>query len=519
MVPVRRNVVGHMASKLLVPTIEIAPALRVAAANTAATATRGDYVLYWMTSARRTQSNFGLEHAIARALELSKPLLVLEALRVGYQWANDRHHSFVLAGMAEHAAAFDRANVTYLPYIEPNAGAGAGLFEALAAKAALIVVDEFPCFFLPRMVAAAAARVAVRVETVDSNGILPLRATDKAYPTAASFRRNWQKMIHPHLLQFPVAEPLQMTGIKRIGNAQVPAAVSKRWPMATPAMLAAIAKTVATLPIDHTVGPAIMPGGTAAAAAALTEFIGHRLDRYGERSQPEQNVASGLSPYLHFGHISAHQVIAAVWQQSGWDPSLVAGAKASGSREGWWGLPPAAEGFMDEILTWRELGYGFCFHRPDYDQYESLPPWARKSLDEHATDRRVHTYTDAQFETAATHDPLWNAAQNQLVREGRMHNYLRMLWGKKILEWTASPQRALAVMIELNNKYAVDGRNPNSYSGIFWTLGRFDRPWAPQRQVFGCIRYMSSDNTAKKFKVKNYVAMYGRPARQTALQL
>jgi deoxyribodipyrimidine photo-lyase len=508
-----------VSSNTAVRTAGLAPALRVAAANAASIATRGDYVLYWMISARRCQSNFALEHAIARADELGKPLLVLEALRVGYQWANDRHHSFVLAGMAENAAAFGRAKVTYLPYIEPSAGAGAGLFEALAAKAALVVVDEFPCFFLPRMVAAAAARVAVRVETVDSNGILPLRATDKAYPTAASFRRNWQKMIHPHLLQFPIAEPLQTTAIKRVGNAQVPAAVSKRWPMATPAMLAAIAKTVASLPIDHRVGPALLTGGANAAQATLAEFIDHRLDRYGERSQPEQNVASGLSPYLHFGHISAHQVIAAVWQRSAWDPSLVAGAKASGSREGWWGLPPAAEGFMDEILTWRELGYGYCFHRPDYDQYESLPPWARKSLDEHASDRRVHTYTDAEFETAATHDPLWNAAQNQLVREGRMHNYLRMLWGKKILEWTPSPQRALAVMIELNNKYAVDGRNPNSYSGIFWTLGRFDRPWAPQRQIFGCIRYMSSDNTAKKFKVKNYVAMYGTPARQTALPL
>ena len=456
-----------MSSNSAVLTAGLAPALRVAAANSASIATRGDYVLYWMISARRTQSNFALEHAIARAVDLGKPLLVLEALRVGYPWANDRHHSFVLAGMAENAASFGRANITYLPYIEPTAGAGTGLFAALAATAALVVVDEFPSFFLPRMVAAAAARVAVRVETVDSNGILPLRATDKAYSTAAAFRRNWQKIIHPHLLQFPVAEPLQTSAIKRVGNAQVPATVSKRWPMATPTMLAAIARTVAHLPIDHSVGPAVFAGGAAVAHATLDEFIEHRIDRYGERSQPEQNVASGLSPYLHFGHISPHQVIAAVWQRSAWDPSRVAGAKATGSREGWWGLPPAAESFMDQIVTWRELGYGFCFHRADYDQYESLPPWARKSLDEHASDRRVHTYTDAEFETGATHDPLWNAAQNQLVREGRMHNYLRMLWGKKILEWTPSPQRALAVMIELNNKYAVDDRNPNSYSGIF----------------------------------------------------
>ncbi|HPH67343.1 MAG TPA: deoxyribodipyrimidine photolyase [Kofleriaceae bacterium] len=500
-------------------SLAAAPDIRCTALNNSGSASAGHYVLYWMTAARRTEWNFGLEHAIARANQLGKPLLVLEALRVGYQWANDRHHSFVLAGMADNAAAFAAASITYLPYIEPTPGAGSGLFEALAAAAALIVVDEFPCFFLPRMIAAAAARVAVRVESIDGNGVMPLRATAQAYPTAASFRRHWQKVIHPHLLHFPVAAPLEHHSAKSVRHAVVPASILQRWPMASTAMLANLAPTIAALPIDHNVAPAAFAGGARAAHTTLDQFIADRLDRYGERSQPEQNVASGLSPYLHFGHISAHQIISAVWQRSAWEPAQVAGAKASGSRDGWWGLPSAAEGFMDEILTWRELGYSFCFHRSDYDRYESLPPWARKSLDEHASDPRAHTYTLAQFESAATHDPLWNAAQTQLVREGRMHNYLRMLWGKKILEWTSSPQTALAVMIELNNKYAVDGRNPNSYSGIFWTLGRFDRPWAPLRPIFGCIRYMSSDNTAKKFRVKNYIAQYSTPARQTALPL
>ena len=167
------------------------------------------------------------------------------------------------------------------------------------------------------------------------------------------------------------------------------------------------------------------------------------------------------------------------------------------------------QSFLDELITWRELGYNMCAHRDDYDQYESLPDWARKTLEEHESDRREFCYEQSEFESATTHDKLWNAAQNQLVSEGQMHNYLRMLWGKKILHWSESPRAALATMIELNNKYALDGRNPNSYSGIFWVLGRYDRAWGPEREIFGKIRYMSSENTARKLKVKTYIQHYG----------
>jgi deoxyribodipyrimidine photo-lyase len=487
-----------------------APAIRVTQLNDKAVTFDGHYVLYWMTSARRTQYNFALQHAIARCLELGKPLLVYEALRCDYQWASDRLHSFVINGMADNAAAFSHAKVTYLPYVEPSLKAGAGMLAALSSHAVEVITDEFPCFFLPAMASAAATKVACSMLSVDSNGILPLRAFDKAYPTAASFRRAWQKIIHPHLVHFPLASPLAANAAiaKVIGGAQIPAAVTKRWPTISADTLLRPAELLASLPIDHNVQPAFA-GGAKAAHAVLATFLDQKLARYGvERNQPEQDVASGLSPFLHFGHISAHQVVSAVWSHSDWDPSRVAGAKATGSRDGWWGLPGPAESFMDEILTWRELGYSFCFHRKDFDQYSSLPDWVRKTLDEHASDPREHLYDLSALESAQTHDPLWNAAQRQLVREGRIHNYLRMLWGKKILQWTASPQHALRIMIELNNKYAVDGRNPNSYSGIFWTLGRFDRPWAPIRPVFGCIRFMSSDNTAKKLRVKGYLAKY-----------
>jgi deoxyribodipyrimidine photo-lyase len=155
------------------------------------------------------------------------------------------------------------------------------------------------------------------------------------------------------------------------------------------------------------------------------------------------------------------------------------------------------------------LGFNFCSHRADYDHYASLPDWAQATLAKHAGDKRPVKYTPQQLEAADTYDELWNAAQRQLVRDGRLHNYLRMLWGKKVLEWSPSPEEALQTLIHLNNKYAVDGRDPNSYSGILWIFGRYDRPWGPERPIFGTIRYMSSQNTAKKLNVKGYLERYG----------
>lgn len=483
------------------------PTERITAVNDAPVRARGAYVLYWMTAARRTTWSFGLDHALARARELGVPLLVLEALRVGYQYASDRFHRFVLDGMAANAAAFRAAGITYLPYVEPEAGAGRGLLAALAAQARLVVADEYPAFFLPRMIAAAGAALDVRLEQVDGNGVLPLRAHGREHTTAASFRRHWQKVIAPHLAAAPRARPLTSVA-RELRDAELPAGVARRWPAATAALLDG--KGLERLPIDHRVGPVDYRGGAPAAAAALRTFVAERLARYEERNQPDADVASGLSPYLHFGHVGAHEVIHAVWRDAGWEPARVTGARATGSRAGWWGLPAAHEGFLDQIVTWRELGFGFCFHRADGDQYESLPAWARKTLDAHASDPRPDLYTTAALDEASTHDPLWNAAQRQLVAEGRIHNYLRMLWGKKILEWTPSPRAALATMLELNDRYAVDGRDPNSLSGIAWTLGRFDRAWGPERPIFGLIRYMSSANTARKLDVKAYLARWSR---------
>jgi deoxyribodipyrimidine photo-lyase len=455
-----------------------------------------DFVLYWMTAARRSHASHALDRALHWAHRLERPLVVLEALRVGYRWACDRIHHFVMQGMLDNQRRFEKAGVGYFPYVERTEGEGHGLLAALSARAAVVVTDDFPCFFLPRMLDSAVAQVTTRFEAIDGNGLLPLRAADHAYPTAYAFRRFLQKTLAPHLAAPPVADPLARLRLP------APPTLDERWPRWDGDL-----SLVARLPIDHSIAPSLT-GGAEAARQRLREFVDEGLPRYAsDRSHPDVDVASGLSPYLHFGHLGPHQALDAVLAREGGPP--VGSGKPNGKREGWWGLSAEAEAFLDELVTWRELGYNMCAHRHDYDRYESLPDWAKATLAKHAGDPRPTLYTLDELAAGRTHDEVWNAAQRQLVAEGRIQNYLRMLWGKKILEWTRAPQEALAVMIELNNRYALDGRNPNSYSGIFWVLGRYDRPWGPERPIFGTVRYMSSANTVKKLHAKEYLARWG----------
>ena len=472
----------------------------------------GEYILYWMTANRRLHSNFSLERAVEWAIKLNRPVLVFEALRSDYEWASIRFHRFVVQGMHDNKAAAAKAGVAYYPYVERSRGEGSGLLESLAKDACMVVTDDFPCFFIPRMVKVVARRISVKMEAVDSNGIYPMRATERVFTRAFSFRNYLQKMLPPFLDDFPVKDPLSANGLI-LGN-HVPSEILSRWPKATDELLAASVAVLAELPIDQAVGPAFQNGGEVAARKQLVGFVKHRLNRYADdRNQPDDDPSSGLSAYLHFGHISAHEVFEKVADTEEWRPEQLNDVRVTkGSREGWWNMSLSAEAFLDELITWRELGYNACCHDPNYDKYESLPDFARITLDQHASDPRDYVYSYEQFRDAQTHDEIWNAAQTQLVTEGRMHNYLRMLWGKKILEWCETPQKALSVMIDLNNRYAVDGRNPNSYSGIFWVLGRYDRAWGPERPIFGKIRFMSSDSTRKKLKLKSYLKMYGRSA-------
>jgi deoxyribodipyrimidine photo-lyase len=459
-----------------------------------------------MTAYRRLGWNFSLDRALEHCRRLKKPLLVLEPLRCGYRYACDRFHGFVLAGMADNLKRSKRRRwLRYYPYVEPSAGDGQGLLAALAQKACVVVGDDFPAFFLPGMLAAAARQVPVRLEVVDSNGLLPMRAADKVYNRAVDLRRFLQRSLPDHLAALPAADPLR--GVRLPAFPGLPREVLSRWSACDPALLEG--KALEQLPIDHTIR--VVPGirgGSVAGSRRLREFLDGHLSGYGDsRNHPDQEGSSRLSPYLHFGHVATHQILDEVVAREGWTPGRLS-PTAKGQKEGWWGMSPGAESFLDQVVTWRELGFNMAWQRPDAREYSSLPEWARKTLAEHGADPRPHCYQLEEFESAQTHDPVWNAAQTQLRQEGRIHNYLRMLWGKKILEWSPTPQAAIHVMLELNDKYALDGRDPNSTSGIFWCLGRYDRAWGPERPIFGKIRYMSSDSTVRKLRLKDYLARF-----------
>lgn len=482
------------------------PAIRVRSCNTARIEKQGEYVLYWMIAYRRPGWNFALQRAVEHATFLKKPLVVLEALRAGYPWASDRLHRFVMDGMLDNLRHFEGYPVRYYPYVEPHSGAGSGLLGALAASACVVVTDDFPCFFLPRMVQAAARRMPVQLEAVDSNGLLPMRAAPSVFKTAYSFRRYLQNNLHAHLQTFPIEDPLQESLPRKV---DLPEAITQRWPQVDEKALSPETALQSSLPIDHRVPCVQERGGFVQAVQKARAFLDAKLGLYEEvHNHPDENASSNLSPWLHFGHVSTHFIFAELAADAGWSVADLP-VTGNGSKQGWWKLPSSTEGFLDELVTWRELGFNMCAHQQDYDQYGSLPEWARATLGQHVADKRRHLYTLEQFEPAQTHDEVWNAAQRQLLTEGRIHNYMRMLWGKKILEWTTSPQQALSIMIELNNKYALDGRDPNSYSGIFWVLGRYDRPWGPERPILGKIRYMSSESTKRKLRVSDYLHHYG----------
>ena len=478
--------------------------IRITEGNDCPVNQEGEFVLYWMTAYRRAKWNYALQRAVDWSLELGKGLLVVEVLPVDYPWASQRFHQFVLDGMKENWSEFNRQGTKYLALLEERPNQASRFLQRLAEKASLVVTDEFPSSPDGRSDETKTG-IPVRIERVDSNGLLPLQASDKVFLTAYSFRRFLQKALPAELQKPPKADPLD--ALEGIPSPSLPTEVTHEvlfnpWEQSD-------LEPLGGLSIDQQVLPTSARGGSRTASALLEEFLKTKLARYSEfRSHPAQDVTSQLSPYLHFGHISTHQVLFELMSQEHWSPARLSPV-TNGSKKGWWGVSESAEAFLDELVTWRELGFNMSSKQPDHHLYRSLPDWAKKTLAEHEDDPRPFLYDMAAFETAETHDALWNAAQRQLLEEGRIHNYLRMLWGKKILEWSERPREALRVMIELNNKYALDGSDPNSFSGIFWVLGRYDRPWGPERPIFGKIRYMSSENTARKFPVKEYLTRYG----------
>ena len=382
------------------------PAIRIRPVNEALVRQSGGYVLYWMMAYRRPSWNYSLDRALEWAGELGKPLLVFEALRSGYRWASDRFHRFVIDGMEDNRRAFEKSPIAYYPYLEPDTGAGKGLLSKLASKAAVVITDDYPCFFLPHAVEAAADQIDIRLEAVDSNGMLPLRVADRVFPTAYAFRRFLQKRLPEHLVESPRARPLAHLDIPKMRSA--PRGITQQWPSAVGYL--DTDKSLVNLPIDHGVYPVGYRGGSAEGKKVLRRFLA-RLSSYDElRNHPDEEATSRLSPYLHFGHVSVHEVFAALARQESWSSRNLKQA-ATGSRSGWWGLGPSAEGFLDELVTWREVGFNMAWQRDDFEEFESLPDWAKATLVQHAGDPRPHLYTLEEFETGRTHDSLWNAAQ------------------------------------------------------------------------------------------------------------
>ena len=485
------------------------PTTRVQLENERPINPEGEYVLYWMIAARRTRYNFALQRACELAKEHGKPLLVFEPLNAAYPYACDRFHAFVIDGMRTNRDACRARGVTYFPYLEPVPNAGRGLLAALAARASVVVTDWFPAFVAPAFVAAAAARSTTRLESVDTNGLIPVRAHERAFPTARGYRAFVQRTLRQHLAEFPDEEPLRLVGA---GPAIVPTDVRRRWPAAD--LDRSNVELVGALPIDHAVSILPTAGGGEAAERALNAFLTSKVARYGtDHNDPDADATSRLSPYLHFGHLASHEVFARTATHERWT-SRKLGRPRAGSREGWWGTSPGAEHFLEQLVVWRELAFNGAALTRHFGSYESLPEWAKATLDRHAADPRPHVYSLESLEDAATDDTVWNAAQNQLRTEGWFHGYMRMVWGKKILEWSAHPEDALKTMEYLMNKYSLDGRDPVSYLNYAWVLGKYDRPWF-ERPIFGTVRYMTSESARRKFKLNNYLARYARAERQS----
>jgi deoxyribodipyrimidine photo-lyase len=473
--------------------------------NDAPVASGGDYVLYWMQAYRRLERNHALDYALGCAAELGRPAVVYEGLRIDYPWASRRHHRFVLEGMQANAARAAELGLSYWPYVETEKGQGRGLLLRLSARACLVVTDDFPCFIVPPQSEALARKTPVPVFAVDSNSVVPLSLLGPPVSAAAHLRPR----IHKAFAEAWPHRAAKKPRLPDVARKHVDAPFDTWNVKDVPAFVDA-------LPLDPSVPPVEgTPGGAPAARARLRAFVKKRLRGYAEeRSEPrapDEGHASGLSPYLHFGHVSIEEVVeTALAATGGWTPDELR-LHNRGRREGFFCDDPDVNSFLDEALTWRDVG--FQWHRSrraDAASLETaLPAWALQSLGAHAADPRSSYYTADELENGATHDPLWNAAQRELVATGTIHNYLRMLWGKKVLEWSASPAEAYRTLEHLNNKYALDGRDPNSYTGILWCFGLFDRPW-PERKILGSVRYMSSENTARKFDVGPYYAYADR---------
>ena len=436
---------------------------------------QGRYVLYWMQMFKRIDDNDALNFAIQQANERDLPLVVYEGLKFYYPWANDRIHTFILEGVAEKRAEFARRGIRYVFYLQRNERDPRNTVAQLANHAALLVTDEYPCFIIPEHNQRIVEQVDIPVFAVDSNGVIPLSCYTKEEYAAYTIRPKIKRLLPEYLKRSPLRRVKRKTGDFKVDCPETEV-IDKNIP-----------HLVSQCAIDHSV-PASKQykGGTKAARQRLNHFIFKILTKYDQtRSKPDIDGSSRLSAYLHFGFISIQEVAAAVQE-----------ARAPRT---------AKAAFLEEAIVRRELSFNFTRFNPNYNSIESLPPWVHATMRDHSDDPRPDLLTPDQIEAAQTPDELWNAAQRELLLSGGMHNYVRMLWGKRVIEWQPTYETAFVLLEHLNNKYALDGRDPNSYAGILWCFGKHDRPWF-ERPIFGKIRYMTSASTGRKFDSKRYVA-------------
>ena len=433
------------------------------------------FVLYWMQMYKRVDNNHSLIYAIRMANELRLPLVVYEGLKYYYPWASDRIHTFILEGVEEKRLEFERLGIRYVFYLQKNAESPKRTVEKLAKDAALIVTDDFPCFIIPEHNRRLAELAHIPVYAVDSNGVIPMSKFEREEYAAYTIRPKIRKLLDRYLTPLP----FETINVPSVGLAVDCPETAVR--------STTISGLVSECDIDHTVSASEhYHGGMFEGRKRLKKFVDEILPDYEKaRSKPDRDGSSRLSAYLHFGFLSPIDIALAV-------------RNADAPQE-------SKDAYLEELIVRRELSYNMTRHNPAYDSLAALPAWVHKTMREHAGDERSFNYSLEQLEAAQTHDELWNAAQREMVATGEMHNYVRMLWGKNVIAWSPSYEIAFETLVHLNNKYCLDGRDPNSYAGILWCFGKHDRPWM-ERPVFGTIRYMTSGSTGKKFDSKKYIA-------------
>ena len=432
-------------------------------------------MLYWSQMNRRVEANQALAFAVQLANEMDLPVLFYEGLTCSYPYASDRFHTFVLEGVPDTADRLAALGVGYVFYLRRLPSDTNDVLYRMADRAAAVVTDDYPTFVTARHNPRVAARLPVAFYTVDASCVVPMNRMEKREYAAYTIRPKIHRLLAKYL------QPVEEIRLRRRFPAAEPS------PFHTVVTKENIAELVASCRIDHGVAPSLgFRGGRRTAERQLAHFLQQGLRRYPRFSrEPAAHATSGLSPYLHFGMISPLEVALAATEEA--------------RRHDW-----IASEFMEQLIVRRELAFNFARFSKHLATLEALPDWARETLRRHAADPRDPLYTRAQFESAQTHDVLWNATQKELLLRGIIHGYYRMYWGKKIIEWSATHEEALETMIYLHDRYALDGRDPNTYTNILWCFGLHDRPWG-ERPVFGTLRYMSLDGMRRKTDVDAYI--------------